>query len=65
MWISPRALLAGGVGGVDRRGVHGEQGEHLEQVVLEDVADGAGLLVEGARPLTPKSSAMVICIWRM
>ena len=34
---------------------------HLQQVVLDDVADGAGLLVELARaPCTPKLSAIVI-----
>ena len=50
----PGALLAGGVGGVDRRRVHGQQGEHLEQVVLEDVADRASLVVEGAPALDPE-----------
>ena len=30
-------------------------------MVLDHVADGAGLLVESAPALTPKLSAMVIC----
>src|SRR5918995_576054 len=54
---SPNSSSGGGrdsaqaPGGVDRRGVHGQQGEHLEEVVLEDVADRARLLVEGAPAL--------------
>jgi hypothetical protein len=33
----------------------------LEQVILDYVTDGARLVIEGAAPLNPKSSAMVIC----
>ena len=44
-------LVPDGVGGeVDRR-LHRRQGDELEQVVLEDVADRARLLVEGSAAL--------------
>src|SRR6266496_4989837 len=46
-----RALVADGVQTMPSRGVHSEQGQDLEQVVLEYVADRACLLVEGAAAL--------------
>jgi hypothetical protein len=33
-----------------RRRIHGETGRHLEQVVLDDIADGAGVVVEASAP---------------
>ena len=46
--------------GVDRR-LHGEQRHDLQQVVLDHVADRAGLLVELAAPGDAELSAMVTC----
>ncbi len=45
----------------DRR-LHREIGKHLKEMVLDDVADGAGLRRRTPpRPCTPKFSAIVIC----
>jgi hypothetical protein len=46
-------LLVADVLGLERR-LHGHQGQHLELVVLEDVADGPGGLVEVAPVLDPQ-----------
>ena len=46
-------LVAQGVRLERRRRLHRDQAQQLEQVVLEDVADGAGLLVERAAALDP------------
>jgi len=39
--------------GSDRR-LHGKIGQHLKQMVLNDVTNGAGLIVEGAPALHPE-----------
>ena len=41
-------LVAEGLGLERRRRLHRDQREQLQEVVLEDVAHGPGLLVEGA-----------------
>jgi hypothetical protein len=48
-------LLVADVLGLEAgRRLHGDQGQHLELVVLEDVADGPGGLVEVAPVLDPQ-----------
>ena len=59
-------LVADRVGGEVARRLHRGEREQLQQVVLEDVADRAGLLVEAGRgPRSPIVSATVICTWSM
>ena len=50
--------------GPDRR-LHHQQRQHLQQMVLEEVADGADRVVERARVLRHRSFRLiVIWIWR-
>ena len=72
----PRTACVGSASGIARktsarrrgiaswspRRLHRDQREHLQQVVLEDIADRADPVVERAAPSTPKSSAIVIWI---
>ena len=52
--------------GVERPGgLHRGHAEQLEDVVLDHVAQRAGLLVVAARVPTPSSSATVIWTWSM
>jgi hypothetical protein len=39
--------------GSDRR-LHGQIGQHLEQVILDHIANGSGLIVEGSAALDPE-----------
>ena len=50
----PQLRPVHGVGRPGRRRIHGEQGDHLEEVVLHDVADGPVGVVEGASVVDPE-----------